>query len=824
MTDLILKPFRKTSVSKLNTAEMCLRYYHYQHVLGIVSEIPPARLRVIEKGKQIDQDVENWIKGTLKSVSGAAAVAVDRCPLPNQPNLVKTQKWVRFQYAGVFLIGCLDFLTLPGAKWGRLARIPKNMVRVSDLKSVKDVRWVKTREQLDTNRQLLVYVLGVAREDDPVIDDLVEISHVGVERDAPHRIRQPVRIVSVQHAEAFEEEDRPLVQRVVACHGEENTLELPAPPESQCDRFYGSICPYYDRCHAKTTVPLEDLWAAADQDGRGGRGTRDMIDRVAAVRGEPKRKISVFEGDYGFLSNFYQSILEFDLGDGLCSWQTSEHCFQAAKTLDQTERDFVHSAPTPSDAKWRGRRVTLCTNWEQVKEDIMYGILRAKFRDKGLADKLLATGDMELEEGNTWRDGFWGIDLRTGRGLNKLGKLLMTVRNDLRHGRLPAKGEDDMINASDANPNTTTELLEGAVVWKADTLKGKPYCSVAGERHGKVFDLRLLGNDYRFLIGCQWKEVKRKDGTVVKKTTSEGFRADAVVEGASQYEVKGQPAYRLAEPGVVRDDKIDADLVRKLVLNPLLRAWDDRENPATEDGKPNTADDALSSIEKTAADAGGTELRNPAEEQQKLISAGCSESQAEKMVAAGVTDGRLRAGDVSVQELASLPRFSEPRAEKILQKYGVAPKVPASDERVAQLEADLLAKDEQIEALRTALESYDGQPAIVDKALKRIKELESGDATPFTENTLYVDCVPLNSSYVLLENVLAPYLDKIAADRNVPDVQCLKAFEWPGFLMEALHANPPPAGPIVVRGFSKEWDVTRRFFIERSTHVIFGTK
>ena len=46
-----------------------------------------------------------------------------------------------------------------------------------------------------------------------------------------------------------------------------------------------------------------------------------------------------------------------------------------------------------------------------------------------LKEKLLATGDEHLEEGNTWGDTTWGTV--NGIGENRLGKILMKVRNEL---------------------------------------------------------------------------------------------------------------------------------------------------------------------------------------------------------------------------------------------------------------------------------------------------------------------------------------------------------------------------------------------------------
>ncbi len=61
----------------------------------------------------------------------------------------------------------------------------------------------------------------------------------------------------------------------------------------------------------------------------------------------------------------------------------------------------------------------------------MLEVVRAKFRVNVLAEKLLATGDDELVEHNTWDDSFWGTC--NGEGENHLGKILMKVRQELRN-------------------------------------------------------------------------------------------------------------------------------------------------------------------------------------------------------------------------------------------------------------------------------------------------------------------------------------------------------------------------------------------------------
>ncbi|NWN81082.1 NADAR family protein, partial [Bacillus sp. (in: firmicutes)] len=47
-----------------------------------------------------------------------------------------------------------------------------------------------------------------------------------------------------------------------------------------------------------------------------------------------------------------------------------------------------------------------------------------------LKNKLLQTGESILIEGNTWGDKIWGVC--NGVGENKLGKILMKVRNELK--------------------------------------------------------------------------------------------------------------------------------------------------------------------------------------------------------------------------------------------------------------------------------------------------------------------------------------------------------------------------------------------------------
>lgn len=135
--------------------------------------------------------------------------------------------------------------------------------------------------------------------------------------------------------------------------------------------------------------------------------------------------ITSFSGPYSWLSNFWMEPIVYE-GNAYAS---VEHAFQAAKTLDPREQDYVAAAPTPGIAKRRGRTVHLRPDWEQVKEKVMLDLLRIKFRHIGLRAALQGTQLRELVEGNHWGDTYWGVDHRLG-GQNRLGMLLMQVRSE----------------------------------------------------------------------------------------------------------------------------------------------------------------------------------------------------------------------------------------------------------------------------------------------------------------------------------------------------------------------------------------------------------
>ena len=134
--------------------------------------------------------------------------------------------------------------------------------------------------------------------------------------------------------------------------------------------------------------------------------------------------INSFRGKYFFLSNFYPCQVKYD---GI-TYKNSEAAFQAQKVLDKKERQQFADLE-PLDAKKLGKKVSLRGDWEKVKVEIMYSVVKAKFEQNSyLSRQLIDTNDAKLVEGNSYHDIFWGIDMDSGIGENYLGRILMKVR------------------------------------------------------------------------------------------------------------------------------------------------------------------------------------------------------------------------------------------------------------------------------------------------------------------------------------------------------------------------------------------------------------
>jgi len=144
--------------------------------------------------------------------------------------------------------------------------------------------------------------------------------------------------------------------------------------------------------------------------------------------------IWLFSGRYEFLSNFYPLTHGVRIPDDIERiYPSVENAFQASKTLLKEDR-LPFLAYSPAKAKREGKLLQKRQDWEEIKIEIMTDLVRQKFcNNADLAAKLILTSPRTLVEGNSWGDMYWGVDLRSKRGLNYLGQILMKVREETIH-------------------------------------------------------------------------------------------------------------------------------------------------------------------------------------------------------------------------------------------------------------------------------------------------------------------------------------------------------------------------------------------------------
>lgn len=140
------------------------------------------------------------------------------------------------------------------------------------------------------------------------------------------------------------------------------------------------------------------------------------------------------------IKNWFSNMLPLDepfVYDGI-TYRTSENFYQAMK-MPKNRNDLRAeiAAMNPFKAKLAVRdkkKYPWRFDWtKELSLKVMRYILCVKFgRGTTWAEKLLATGDEQIVEFNNWGDEFWGWDIRTEKGENHLGKILMEIREGLR--------------------------------------------------------------------------------------------------------------------------------------------------------------------------------------------------------------------------------------------------------------------------------------------------------------------------------------------------------------------------------------------------------
>lgn len=133
--------------------------------------------------------------------------------------------------------------------------------------------------------------------------------------------------------------------------------------------------------------------------------------------------IKEFQGEYRWLSNFAKVEVYWDNK----KFPSVENAYQAAKNDDikwhelcQTQDEFF--------IKKASRGINIRPDWNIIKESVMFDLLNQKYNQEPYLTKLLDTNNLYIQEGNTWGDKFWGFCLKTNKGENRLGKMIMEIR------------------------------------------------------------------------------------------------------------------------------------------------------------------------------------------------------------------------------------------------------------------------------------------------------------------------------------------------------------------------------------------------------------
>lgn len=139
--------------------------------------------------------------------------------------------------------------------------------------------------------------------------------------------------------------------------------------------------------------------------------------------------------DSKYVKNWFSNMTYLDkpfIYQGI-EYKTVENFYQSMKLNKENlgNRKFISSL-SPYRSKKEIRKFDLRSDWcDELKLKIMKYALRYKFRKGSYDRKLLdMTENWEIVEWNNWGDTFWGKDIKTEKGENYLGKLIMEIRDE----------------------------------------------------------------------------------------------------------------------------------------------------------------------------------------------------------------------------------------------------------------------------------------------------------------------------------------------------------------------------------------------------------
>lgn len=141
--------------------------------------------------------------------------------------------------------------------------------------------------------------------------------------------------------------------------------------------------------------------------------------------------INQFRGNYYFLSNMYICDIEYKSQ----IYKSVEHAYVYHKhdSIELKKLALTNIEPTKLKIESKKYNKNIYKNWNNIKLDVMYDLLKIKFSQSPFTELLIATKDENIVEGNVWNDTYWGVDInqQPNIGENHLGRIIMRVRDEI---------------------------------------------------------------------------------------------------------------------------------------------------------------------------------------------------------------------------------------------------------------------------------------------------------------------------------------------------------------------------------------------------------
>ena len=145
--------------------------------------------------------------------------------------------------------------------------------------------------------------------------------------------------------------------------------------------------------------------------------------------------INGFSGEYRFLSLSYpldKPVVE-KVGRAKFRYPTIRKAYHAHRTNDLTLKARIIGLPSSVDVSALIDVDKEREDWHLIRERVLYRLMKQKFSNPGLKQRLLATGDAVLIHVDK-EDLYWGKNY-AGKGENRLGVLLMQLRDEYRSNK-----------------------------------------------------------------------------------------------------------------------------------------------------------------------------------------------------------------------------------------------------------------------------------------------------------------------------------------------------------------------------------------------------